>query len=118
VKNSTRRFRSGSANGRSSYTPQEVRQYIADFKSSGRSVAAFARQEALPYHLLRSWLKGAGQSPKPHPRSGGFQNVPLSSLLGPSWAAEVVSPTGVTVRLSAQVPPSLGLELVALSCRL
>jgi hypothetical protein len=39
-------------------------------------------------------------------------------LLGQAWAAEVVAPNGVTVRLSAQVPPSLGLELVALSGRL
>ena len=42
----------------------------------------------------------------------------LGSLVGSAWAAEVVVPNGVTVRLTAQAPPSLWRELVDLSGRL
>src|SRR5437867_13072185 len=67
----------------------------------------------------QSWRCGAVslQDRMASSRVGAFQSVPLGSLLGPAWAAEVVGPTGVTVRLSAQVPPSLAMQLIALTCR-
>jgi len=96
-------------------TPQQIRKYVAAFRRSGLSVAAFARQQGLSSYLLRRWLQGADRMASA--RVGAFQSVPLGSLLGPAWAAEVVGPTGVTVRLSAQVPPSLAMQLIALTCR-
>ena len=81
-------------------------------------MAAFARDRALPYHLLRRWLQRTGRGRENHSAAAQFQSLPLGSLLGQAWAAEVLSPNGVTVRLSAQVPASLGLDLVALSCQL
>lgn len=38
---------------------------------------------------------------------GTLREVPLSSLLSASWAAEVVLDGGSTVRLSASVPAGL-----------
>jgi hypothetical protein len=80
-------------------------------------MAAFARQHDLQYYRLRQWVQGRAHRSDPPPEAK-FQPMALSSLLGPAWAAEVVAPNGMTVRLSGQVPPSLGLELVALSGRL
>ena len=94
------------------YPPQQVRKYVAAFERSGLSVASFARERGLSPYLLRRWLR---ESPRfVGTRGGDFQNVPLGSLLGPAWAAEVVSPRGLTVRFSAQVPPCLVLQLVGL----
>jgi hypothetical protein len=86
---------------------------------SGQSMAGFARQHGLMYHRLRQWVQEGGHRlPSPGPKAAKFEPVAMGSLFGAGWAAEVVAANGVTVRLSAQVPPSLALELVALSGRL
>ena len=107
----------GPRRGRQALTPEQIAKHVAALRQSGMSVAAFARQEGLSYYSLRAWLqraKRAARACAPRPR---FQTMPLSSLLGQTWAAEVVGPTGVTVRLSAQVPPALVVQLIALASR-
>ncbi len=80
-------------------------------------MAAFARQEGLKYHLLWRWLQRQNPRPAGEAVSRQLQPIPLSSVLGTAWAAEVVAANGMIVRLSAQAPASLALELVALSKR-
>jgi transposase-like protein len=103
--------------GRRTFTPEEIAKHVAAFRQGGMSVAAYARQEGLSYYVLRGWLQRAKRTPRILAPRSGFQRVPLNSLLGQAWAAEVVGPTGVTVRLSAQVPPALVLQLMALTSR-
>jgi hypothetical protein len=78
-------------------------------------MAAFARQQGLSYCRLCYWLQRSHRTATARPQ---FQNVPLGSLLTSAWAAEVVGTNGLTVRLSAQVPPALAMQLVGLTCRL
>jgi len=99
------------------YTPGQIVGYVRRFRRSGLSLAAFARQEGLRDYRLRYWLKRSERRPLTVGRRQ-FQNVPLNSLLSPAWAAEVVGPGGLTVRLGAQVPRELGLELAALAARI
>lgn len=108
---------STSRGGRRSYSPEQIQQHLDAYRRSGHSVAQFARQEALSYYTLLSWLQRAGPLPRSQAPRPDFQTMPLSSLLGPAWAAEVVGPSGLTVRLSAQVPPALVTQLIALVCR-
>ena len=117
MKQSNDRPSSGAYQRGPSYTPEQIRQHVRDFQRSGQSVAAFARQCGIKYHMLRRWLQRQ-RIPVRAAASAEFQAMPLSSLLGPAWAAEVVAPNGLIVRLSPQAPVSLGLELVALSVRL
>jgi len=117
VETSKPQFLSRRPNDGATYTPEQIRKYLSTFRCSGLSVAAFARQQGLSDYRLRSWLQRA-KRPAARPGRPDFHSVPMSSLLAPAWAAEVVGPTGVTVRLSAQVPPELGLQLAALSCPL
>jgi hypothetical protein len=41
-----------------------------------------------------------------------LQTVPISSLLGPAWAAEIALPDGSTVRLQERVASAWAAELV------
>lgn len=97
--------------------PALIEKSLHKFRRSGLSLAAFARQEGLSYTRLWRWLQRTRQDSDCTGRPP-FQALSLNSLLGPAWAAEVVGPGGLTVRLSAQVPRELGLELAALAARL
>jgi transposase-like protein len=103
--------------GRRIFTPEQIAIHVAALRQSGMSVAAYARQEGLSYYSLRAWLQRAKRATRARAPRLGFQSMPLNSLLGQAWAAEVVGPTGVTVRLSAQVPPALVLQLIGLTSR-
>ena len=68
-------------------------------------MSAFAKQKGLSRFLLSVWLR---RSAEPVPAAADastpvtWQEAPLHELLGPSpWAAEVVLPGGITVRLNA-----------------
>ena len=99
------------------FTVEQIATHVAALRQSGMSVAAYARQEGLSYYSLRAWLQRTKRAARSRAPRSGFQPMPLSSLLGQAWAAEVVGPTGVTVRLSAQVPPTLVQQLVGLASR-
>ena len=100
---------------RASFSPQQIQQHLGALQSRGLSAAAYARQEGLSYTTLLQWLRleKTGRSDS----RVKFRTVPISSLLSSAWAAEVVGPNGVTVRLSAQVPPALVTQLLALTAR-
>jgi transposase-like protein len=72
---------------------------------SGLSIAAFARQHDLVYSVLLRWVHHRGQAVKGRGRPPKLREVPLGSLLGAGrWAAEIVRPDGVTVRVAPDVP--------------
>ena len=87
-------------------TAEERTKTIEEFRQSGLSVTEFARQKGLSRTLVSAWLMRSGQ---PLPVVAGtsaslhWQEATLPQLLGSSgWAAEVVLPGGITVRLDAQ----------------
>lgn len=95
------------------FSPDQIRQWVADHEGSGLSAAAYAREHGLCYEVFRRWVK---ECRCPGPRGAGrpaFQAVPLSALLGPGWAAEITLPQGPTVRVSAQAAPGWIGELLS-----
>jgi transposase-like protein len=89
--------------------PREQRQkLLADFQSSDLTVTEFARQNGLSRPLLSAWLRRYVRQPMNSPPTTEalptmpLQEVRLDQVLGqPSWAAEVVLPTGLILRLDA-----------------
>jgi hypothetical protein len=87
------------------FTPDQIRGYVGAFERSGLSIAAFARQHDLVYSVLLRWLQRRGQVTKRRGRPPKLREVALDSLLGAGrWAAEVVRPDGLTVRVAHDVP--------------
>ncbi len=94
----------------------EERERILDaLEQSDLNLSEFARQNGLSRVLLSVWLSRYRRKPAPGvpthpmPQTEGvavgtmpFQELQLSQLLGQAqtgWAAEVVLPAGITVRL-------------------
>ncbi len=100
----------GSSSGRRTrrrFTPDQIQNYLRAFDRSGMSVAAFAGQHDLVYSVLLRWIQRRAQAPgtwagtrQRRGRPPKLREVPLGSLLGAGrWAAEIVRPDGVTVRV-------------------
>ncbi len=86
-------------------TREERTKTIEEFRQSGLSVTEFAQHKGLSRTLLSKWLGRSGQQ-LPVVASGSasvcWQAATLQEFLGSSgWAAEVVLPGGLTVRLDA-----------------
>jgi hypothetical protein len=94
------------------YTAEQIQRYLRAFDRSGDCAAVFARQHDLVYSVLLRWLQRRRQAPGVWPRAKSgprrrvkLHELPLGSLLGAGrWAAEIVRPDGVTVRLAHDVP--------------
>jgi hypothetical protein len=94
------------------FTAEQIQKYLRAFDRSGVCAAAFARQHDLVYSVLLRWLQRRRQAPGAWPRTKSgpqrrfkLHELPLGSLLGAGrWAAEIVRPDGVTVRLAHDVP--------------
>ena len=94
------------------FSAKQIQKYLRAFERSGVCAAAFARQHDLVYSVLLRWLQRRCQAPGVWPRAKRgarrrlkLQELPLGSLLGPGrWAAEIVRPDGVTVRVAHDVP--------------
>lgn len=94
------------------FTAEQIEKYLGAFDRSGVCAAVFARQHDLVYSVLLRWLQRRRQAPGVWPRakSGAGRRVKLhelslGSLLGAGrWAAEIVRPDGVTVRVAHDVP--------------
>lgn len=113
------------------FTAEERESWISSFRSSGLPQARFAEQNGLKLTTLQKWLYGRGSQPTPKRKppvpahrdrshridrtavaihrkpqrtaSPTFREVVLPPL-GPAragWAAEVVWPSGATVRFGA-----------------
>ena len=87
------------------YTAQQIGSYLSAYGRSGQSAAAFARQHDLGYSVLLRWLHHQGQAPGRRGRAPRLREVALGSLWGGGrWAAEVVRPDGLTVRVAHDAP--------------
>jgi hypothetical protein len=94
------------------FTPRQIQKFLHAFDRSGVCASVFARQHDLVYSVLLRWLQRRRQSPIVWPRAKSeagrrvkLHELPLGSLLGAGrWAAEIVRPDGVTVRVAHDVP--------------
>jgi hypothetical protein len=87
---------------RSSFTPDERAQWVSRYRSSGLTQAQFAQQYGLKLTTLQWWIYGPRR--KQQHSATGFREIAVSPLwpVG-AWAAELSWPSGMTVRLGAQV---------------
>ena len=102
---------------RTIYTPEQIQQHVQAFGQSGLGAAAYARQHDLGYTTLMNWLRRYGPVAESQTAQPQFQTMSLSSLVGPAWAAEVVGPSGLTLRLSGQAPANLVLQLLSFTAK-
>ncbi len=93
---------------RAFYSAEQRQQLLSDFLASGLTATEFARQHGLSRVLLSVWRRRYGRQPPDWPLakspSSGIvlQEVKLEPGWGPpGWAAEVLLPTGLRVRLDA-----------------
>jgi hypothetical protein len=94
------------------FTAKQIQKYLRSFDRSGDCAAVFARQHDLVYSVLLRWLQRRRQAPVVWPKAKSeagrrvkLHELPLGSLLGAGrWAAEIVRPDGVTVRVAHDVP--------------
>jgi transposase-like protein len=94
---------------RQRFSREQRQKLLADYHASGLTQSEFARRNDVSRGLLAVWLLryGGSVSQLPVPRESAeplpMQEVSLGQILGqPAWAAELVLPSGVTVRLDAQ----------------
>ena len=94
------------------FTADQIQKHLRAFDRSGVCAAVFARQHDSVYSVLLRWLERRRQAPGVWPgakrgarRRLKLQELPLGSPLGTGrWAAEIVRPDGVTVRVAHDVP--------------
>jgi hypothetical protein len=102
---------------RALWSPEQIQQHISALRQSGLTAAAYARQQNLRYTTLQYWLRRQRSAHQRRSPAARFQSLAIGPLLAPGWAAEVVQPGGLIVRLSPQVPPALVSQLLSLSAR-
>src|SRR5437870_779123 len=90
------------------FSPSQIAQLLDQFERSDLSAAAFVRQHGLCYSAFCRWRK----QPRGRAASPRFQTLPLGSLLGAAWAAEIAWPDGRTVRLQERAAPAWIAELL------
>lgn len=84
---------------------QERAQWISQYGSSQLTARQFARQHGLKEGTFLRWIREERQRSNPSSAPPGFQEVGLSSLApAGAWAAEVVLPGGIVVRVGATAP--------------
>ena len=81
-----------------------MRQYLR----SGLSQRAFADQHQLGLSSLRKWIaQHAGQAGTTVEVAPGWHEVTLPAAAGPRrWAAELVRPDGLLLRLASEASPA------------
>jgi transposase-like protein len=87
---------------RSRVSAEERAQWVSQYHSSGLSTRQFAQQHELKDGTLQRWIREERQRSPSASEAAGFQEVQVSSYACTgAWAAEVVLPGGVLVRLGA-----------------
>lgn len=82
-------------------SPEERAQWLAKYHSSQLSARQFAQEHGLNDGTLQRWIREEGQRKKSNREAPAFQQVDLSPLMTAAWAAEVMLPDGIAVRLAA-----------------
>ena len=96
---------------RRSESPDET---LARYRASGLTQRAFCAQIGLPLSTLQWWLVRARRRALTA-RPVTFTEIPLTiapPTRVPAWAVEIVTATGVTVRLREPLPPGAVRTLV------
>jgi transposase-like protein len=96
-------------------SPQTRRQIVAQYRSSQLTPRAFCEQRGLRLSTLHGWLVQARRTERAPvtftevsgPDAGASRVTPVTE-----WAAEIVWPTGVILRLRDPVPPAAVRELL------
>lgn len=89
---------------RSRVSAEERAQWVSQYHSSGLSTRQFAQQHGLKDGTLQRWIREERQRSPSAGEAAGFQEVQVSSssyACTGAWAAEVVLPGGILVRLGA-----------------
>jgi hypothetical protein len=77
-------------------------QWIERFRNSGLTRHAFAQEHGLKISTLDRWLARAGHSASPVSQPVLFKELPRPVVLngsGQSWSMEILTPSGLIVRL-------------------
>lgn len=78
-------------------TPAERAGVLEQFRQSGLSRKDFAQNHQIELYTLHRWLARARKESAPSQPQ--FREIPfLSPFPSASWALEIISPAGVTVR--------------------
>jgi len=88
--------------------PESPDDLLARYRASGLTQRAFCERVGVPLSTLQWWLARARRQARAA-RAVTFTEVPLPlapAASAPSWAVEVVTTTGVTVRLRAPLHPA------------
>jgi transposase-like protein len=80
---------------------EERAHWIARYRSSQLSARKFAQQHGLNAGTLSRWIREERECTKSSEATPVFQEVHFAALPTGAWAAEVVLPSGVVVRLGA-----------------
>jgi len=100
-------------------TPAERAEWVRRYQRSGLSQREFAERHDLGLYSLRKWIVQNGvEAVSASYVRPVWQELKLDRLPGATrWAAEVVRPDGLTVRLAHDTPTALLAELLrARSC--
>lgn len=101
--------------GRRRRSAEQIAKLIQDYQDSSLSQVQFCRQHQVPLSSFTHWLRRQRRKAQATPRRSRptFRQVDLGAVLPRSgWAAEVVRPDGLVVRLSANASPCWVSELL------
>jgi transposase-like protein len=82
-------------------SPEQRAEWLAKYHSSHLSAREFAQEHGLNDGTLQRWIREEGQRNNSSREAAVFQQVHLSPLMTAAWAAEVMLPGGIVVRLAA-----------------
>lgn len=89
-------------------------QWVSQYVSSQLPASKFAEQHGLKVGTLQRWIREERQRGGSPSAAPGFAELSLSALgTNGAWAAEVVLPGGILVRLGATAEPSWMQSLLA-----
>lgn len=96
------------------FTFEQQQQWVKLYSRSGLTQRDFATKHGLGFSTLQRWLvRYPTRLPALAPRAPIFAELKLPPVSGACrWAAEVVKPNGLTVRLAPDAPISLIQQLV------
>ena len=89
------------------FNAEQRAEWICLYHSSQLPQEQFAQQNGLKLGTLQRWLREEHQRSSSSTAASAFQEVRLSSCLpARTWAAEILLPNGVVVRLDAAATSS------------
>jgi transposase-like protein len=95
-------------------TPEQRAKWVRRYERSGLSQREFAERHRLGLSTLRKWIAQDGrQALSGRKGKAVWQELKLDGLAGAArWAAEVVRPDGLVVRVAHDAPPAWLEELL------